>query len=241
MPDENVVSGVENVVAAEPQQEVTTPPEGQANEPPAGDERVEAAFAKRFAAEREKLEKEYAEKYKDYDTYKGVSEYFREVNELSEVSELSQMIELERLKQRAEASQVTPEFQRRIEELEAKAAEADTLRQQNELQSWYRTFRTDLEKFATERGADANELEKFMGDNRIGNMEIAYKALKFADAEAKKKEIEDAAVARYLDSKKAPKAEGSGAAAHVSPSSPKTWDEAKRGALEMMRSANKPI
>lgn len=231
------LSGVENVVAAEPQ----TSTEVQVSEPAAQAERTDAAFAKRLSSEREKMEREYAEKYKDYEVYKGVSEYFRELNEVKEVSELSQMIEQERLKQRAEASQVTPEFQKRIEELELKAAEADSLREQHELQNWYKTFRTDLEKFVVDKEVDPNELEKFMHENKVGSMEIAYKALKFADAQKQKEEIEKAAIARYLDSKKAPKAESSGAAGHVSPHSPKTWEQAKAGALEMMRGANKLV
>lgn len=238
MPDEIAqVSGVENVVAAVPQ-ENEAPPAAVENEPAESGDKVEAAFAKRFAAERAKLESEYAERYKDFDRYKGISEYFREMNEMSDVSELSDRIEMERLQERAQQAQVSPEVQRRLEELEAKAAEADQLREQQNVQSWYKDFRADLDKFAADKQASADEIEQYMIENQISNYEIAYKALRFADAEKQREEIEKAAIARYIESKKAPNVVGAGGiAAPVPAASPKTWDQARAGALEMMRNA----
>lgn len=238
MPDEMQVPGVEPAVAAEQPMETTETTE--TTQP--SEERVEAAFAKRLSAEREKLEKEYTERYKDYDVYKGIGEYFRELNEYGDVSELNERIEMERLQQRAQAAEVSPEVQRRLEELEAKAAEADTLREQQQLQNWYKDFRTNLEKFAGEKQVEADAIERYMIDNNLPNMEVAYKVMKFEDVQAERERIEKAAIERYIESKKAPNAISSGSSAgHVPASAPKTWDQARAGALEMMRNANRNI
>lgn len=235
MADELQQPGVEQEAAAE-SQTTAEPTEAQGT-----DDRVEAAFAKRFAAERAKIEQEYAEKYKDYDTYRNITDYFRELNEMNDARELSDRIEMERLQARAEQAQVSPEVQRRLEELEAKSAEADSLREQQSLQNWYQGFRSELEKFAADRKVEADEVEKFMIDNNVKDMEIAYKAMKFQDVEAKREEIEKAAIAKYLGSKKAPNAIGAGSAAHVPATTPKTFQEATRGALEMIRNANRNL
>jgi hypothetical protein len=231
----SVETGAEQQVAAEPTHSETGAEANVSDQ--SGNERVDTAFAKRLAAERTKMEKEYAERYKDYDTYKEVGEYFRELNEADDVMSLKERIEMERLQQRAEQAQVSPEVQRRLEELEAKAAEADQLKENQKLQDFYKGFRNDLEKFAGEKKVDANELEKFMAEKRIPDMDIAYKAMTYADAEAKAEEIKQNAIKEYLQSKKAPKVEGAGTPGHIPPAPPKTWQEANARAAEMIRAA----
>lgn len=199
------------------------------------------AFSKRLEAEkvriREEMQRELAEKYQGYDDYREVAEYFREVNGVDNVLTLKEQIELERLNERAERQQVPPEVQRRIEELETKAAKADELQRQQELNSWYKDFRGGLEKFAGEKGVEADALERFMVDKGINDMDLAYRAYAFSDVEAKKAEIEKAAVQEYLKSKQAPKVEGAGSAGYVAPSTPSTWEQARSNAVAMMRAA----
>lgn len=226
--------------AADLSSEPDVTPEGDTTGSTQPDDRTEKAFAARFAKEREKLEREYQEKYKDYDTYKNIGEYFREQNGFDDPMTLHEEIELAKLQARAEQSQVPPEMQQRLEQLEAKAAEADKMKADQELQTWYQGFKKDLTDFASQKGVDANELEKFMAENKLANMDIAYKAFAFQDAEAKKADIEKKAVENYLNSKKAPRTEGAGTAGYVPPAAPKTWDEADARAIERLRSAQQP-
>lgn len=228
----NVEPGAEQEVAAEPVHSET----GESTEV-VSDPKVETAFAKRLATEREKIRAELSEQYKDYDTHKQVSEYFREVNNYDDVLSLKEQIEMERLQTRAEQSQVPPEVQKRLEELESKAAKADEMEAQQKQNDWYKGFRGELGTFAKEKGIEVDDLEKFMIDNKVGNMDIAYKAMKFQDVESAKTEIEKDAVKKYLESKKAPKTEGTSSPAYVRPESPKSWAEARERAAEQMRSA----
>ena len=228
----NVEQGAEQGVATEPVHSET----GESTEG-ISDPKVETAFAKRLAAERAKMEAEYSEKYKDYDTYKEVGEYFREANEFEDVLSLKEQIEMQRLQDRAEKSQVPPEIQRRLEELETKAAKADEFEEQQKQQEWYKGFRNEMSTFAKEKGVEVDDLEKFMIDNKVGNMDIAYKAMKFQDVEAQKENIEKDAVKKYLESKKAPKIEGTSSPAYVKPDTPKSWAEARQRAAEQMRSS----
>jgi hypothetical protein len=229
-------SGNESVADSSTEPDVSTEVDTEESTPPAVD-RTEKAFAARLAAERAKIERDYQEKYKDYDTYKNIGEYFREQNGFDDAMTLQEEIELAKLQARAEQSQVPPEMQKRLEQLEAKAAEADRLTQEKELQTWYQGFKKELTDFAKDKGIDANELEKFMAEKKLGDMDIAYKALAFQDTQAQKAAIEKAAVENYLNSKKAPRVEGAGTAGYIPPATPKTWKEADAGAREMFRAA----
>ncbi|MUT66016.1 hypothetical protein [Paenibacillus sp. NEAU-GSW1] len=231
-----VPTGTEGAADPSAQEQPPSPSGDITAEPQQADERTEKAFANRLASERKKLEAEFAEKYKDYDTLKDVSEYFRQVNNFDDVLSMKEQIELQRLQERAAVSDIPVEVQRRLEELESRAERADKLEQEKELQDWYRDFRNGLEKFAGEKGVDANELEKFMSDNQITNSEMAYRAMTFTDAEARKEEIKQQAIQDYLNSKKAPRVEGAATPGYIPPATPKTWKEATAGALEMIRS-----
>ncbi|HMK57735.1 MAG TPA: hypothetical protein VK462_01640, partial [Nitrososphaeraceae archaeon] len=202
------------------------------------DPKIEQAFAKRFAAEKAKLEQEYADKYKDFDTYKEVSEYFREVNEAEDVLSLKERIEMERLQARAEKAEIPVEVQKRLEQLEEKAAKGEELEKHQANQQFYNKFRSDLDKFIEGKDVKADDIEKYMIDNKVPNMEIAYRAMKFDDAQANKEAIKKEAIQEYLNSKKAPKVEGSGTAGFVQQDPPKTLAEANKRAADRIRAAN---
>lgn len=218
---------------------------GEQAPPPAAESNQESgkdfAFSKRLEAEREKLRAEYEDRYKDYDTVREVADYFREANGLDDVMSLKEKIEMSRLQERAEKSNLPPEVQQRLETLEAKAAEADEYKQTEALRSQYNEFRGKLGEFVEGKDVKADDLEQFMIDNRIQNMEIAYKAMTHTDVQSQREAIEKEAVEKYLQSKKAPRAEGAGSAGQVNTPPPKTWDQARAGAAEMLRNMNKSI
>lgn len=200
-----------------------------------------AALQAELSRREEKLKKEYAEQYKDYDTYKIVGDYFQRVNNFEDVMSLKERIELDELQAQAEKQQVPVEVLQRIQQLEAKAEEGDQLKKEKELQDFYRGFRSELEAFSKEKGTDADALEQFMVDNQIGSHEIAYKAMKAEELEAKLETAKKDAIKEYLESKKAPKTEGAGAAGVISEGPPKTWGEARQRALERFRAAKQQI
>lgn len=238
---EAVDPGVEVAPAAEVQEtEVPADQPGVETEAVAEPDKqsnFEKAFAKRLAAKEAEWEAKNAEKYKDYDTHKELSEYLQQANNLDAMS-LKERIELERLQERADKENVSPETIKRIDQLEAKAAKAEEYEKLQEQQQFYQKFRTDLDKFAESKGIKADDLEQYMVEQQVNNMDIAYRAMKFEDTQGEKERIEKEAVQKYLESKKAPKAEGSGSAGYVAPSAPKTMAEARQNALEMLRAAN---
>jgi len=75
----------------------------------------------------------------------------------------------------------------------------------------------------------------------VPNMDIAYRAMKFDDVQANKETIKKEAIQEYLNSKKAPKVEGSGTAGYVQADPPKSFAEANKRALDMIRAANQKL
>jgi hypothetical protein len=235
-------SGVEQVSAAETQQDESysseTGVESQVAAEPEKNGGFEKAFAKRLSSEREKWQREVEERYKDYDIAKKATEYLMRTSGIDDPMTLKEQLELADLQERADRENVPTEVIRRIDQLEAKAAKAEEYERIQEQQKFYSNFRSQLDAFIKDKGVDAEALEQFMIDNRVSDMNIAYRAMKFDEVSKDREKIEKEAVTRYLDSKKAPKAEGSGTPGYTAPSTPKTFEEARRNALEMMRSAN---
>lgn len=223
-------TGVEVVPAAGEQAEGgSSGVEGQAAAEP-----TEKAFASRLAAERAKLEREYTERYKDYDTHKAISDYFAETNGLDALT-LKERVELERLQERAEQANVPPEVLRRLDELEGKAAKADQLEQFQQDQQGRVDFETKIKTFAEEKGADHTELWNFMHEHQIQNMEIAYKAMRADQLEQQLAGAEKAGMKKLLQAKGSiPTVSGSTAQGHVSAHAPKTFAEARARAMQRM-------
>jgi hypothetical protein len=210
--------------------EETKEPEKQNN--------FEKAFAKRLAAERQKWEDETKSKFQNYDEYKTVAEFIQEQGQFKDILSAKEAVELERLQARAEKQNVSPEVQRRIEELESKAAKAEEYEKQQEQNKQFQEFRTKLDGFAKEKDVNPDDLHKFMYDNQIANMEVAYKAMKFEDAAAQREQIEKEAVKKYLESKKGPKVEAGGTAGVTNAEPAKSWAEARQRAAERFRAMN---
>jgi len=240
-------TGVEEVPAAEVQD---TGVESQAAAEPDKQNNFEKAFAKRLAekeaqwrAEKDAELSKFKEQYKDYDDLKSVADYFRELNQAPDIMSLKERIEMERLQERAEQQGISPELQRRLEELETKAAKAEELERQQqeeqrrsqeeaERQKAFTEFRSKLDEFAKGKGADADKLYEYMVENQIGNMDAAYKAMRHDELEAKIAEAEKAGMKKFLTAKGSiPTIPSNNQSAQKVQSTPKTFAEARERAM----------
>ncbi|QHT61701.1 hypothetical protein GXP70_18120 [Paenibacillus lycopersici] len=233
---EEAASGVDDVSAAGTQEEVST-----AGEQDAG-QGADKAFAKRLAAERAKIENEYAERFKDYDTHKQVSDYFAQLNGMDALT-LRERVELERLQEQADQQQVPVEVMRRLQELEAKAAQADELTQQQQRGQMERTYWDGVNAFAAEKGVDAKALNQFLVDSGIpidpGNMQkaldIAFKAVRHDQLEKQIADAEKNGMKKLLGAKGSiPTVTGSMAQGQAASTAPKTFAEARARAMQRM-------
>lgn len=184
----------------------------------------ESSFAKRLRehsdkavrAEREKWEQETSEKYKDYETHKELSNYLQQVNGLDAMT-LKERIEYEKLQEKAEANNISPEMQKRLESLEAKASKADELEYKQQEDHRVQSYFGGLNEFVKDKGIEADQLNQFMIENGLqydpSNMEksfnIAHKAMKADDLEKKLATAKEDSIKEYLASKKGPKVDGS--------------------------------
>lgn len=246
--------GVEDVSAAETPNietpEVVTDSEKGANTEvvaePEKQNNFEKAFAKRLAAEKAKWEKETSEKYKDYDTHKELSQYLQEINGADALT-LKEQIEMSKLQQRAEQNEISPEMQKRLEALEAKAAKADELEQQQAEQTRIATYFSTLESFVKDKGVEAEKLNAFMIENELPydpakpekSFNVAYKAMKADELEQQLTTAKESAVKEYLQSKTAPRVEGSGAPGTiVEDTSKMSWNEIRQRAAARIAANN---
>lgn len=226
-------SGADSTVAAEPEKS----------------NNFEKAFAKRLAEKeahwKGELEAERA-KYKDFDTYKSVAEYYREAEQAPDVMSLKEKIELQRLEQQAYERNLPVEELKRMQELEAKAAKADeyerimTEQQQQQEQADHqqqqlKEFRTNLETFAKDKGVEADELHQFMYENQIGNFDAALKAFKYDEMQQQLEDAKKTGVKEFLNAKsKIPTVPDSKATATKVQSAPKTMAEARQRAMQRL-------
>jgi hypothetical protein len=200
--------------------------------------RLEERTQAKLAEERQRWEQEQAERYGDYDHLKKVTDYLVQRGEFGDVQALNEAIELEMLQERAEKQNVSPEILQRIDELEAKAQKADYYEKQQEQQRMYGEYKSALDTFVEGKEVSAEDLEMFMGEHQIGNFEIAYKAMRAEQLEQKLANAEKEAVQKYLESKKGPRVEGTGAAGVVSDEPTTDFNVARQRALERLRAAN---
>jgi hypothetical protein len=247
---------IDGAIGAESSIEQVAPDESQVIEPGVEKEVVaepnnfEKAFAKRLAAKEAEWEAKNSEKYKDYETNQKAAQFLQKRYNISDAQALREQIELADLQDRAEEQNITPEMQRRLDALEEKAALADKFQQEQEQQKQYQTFRSNLDKFASEKQASADELHQYMFDNQFPpeKMELAYKTMQAdkvleekAAFEANKEQFKKDSVKEYLDSKKAPKAEGKGAAGTLGQGPPGSWQAADARFKARIEAANKPV
>lgn len=249
-------TGVDSGLAAEAQtgEEVTpsdtTPTDdtGTGETTPDAQNNFEKAFAKRLAAKQSEWEtqknaelQQYQEKLKDFDHYKRAADYLQKSADLPDLLSLSEQIELVELQDRAERENVPVDVLRRITQLEAKEQEWDAFQQKQAEMQHFQGFRSNLEKFAAEKGADPNELHNFMYHHQISNPDLAYNAMRAEKLEAQLGKQKEDVIKEYLDSKKAPRVEGSGVAmSQGADTSKMSWDELDRHAAARLRAANNP-
>lgn len=218
---------------------------------------TESSFARRLRehsekevrAAREAWDKETSEKYKDYDTHKELSTYLQQVNGVDAMT-LKERIEMDRLQERAEQNEIPPEMQKRLETLEAKAAKADELEQQQHQEKWENTYWTGIGEFAKERGVESQALNQFMLDNGLfidpENLEksfnIAYKAMKADELEQKLNTAKEDSIKEYLASKKGPRVEGSTGAVGLQSvdTSKMSWKDVEKHAAARLEASRTP-
>lgn len=248
------MDGVEGGEIADPtpveQPELTEPPIEETpeipQESPTDDLDQSKAFAKRLEERTQKAlqeakqqwEQETSEKYGNFDQYQQAMDYVMKSAGYNNFDEFQSALQEAQLQERAEQNGVNPEYQQRLEELEERAKRADELEQQREQEQTMQQFRTHLQEFSKEKGIEAEQLETFMVENQIPNFEMAYRALRYEQMEADLKNAKDVAVKEYLESKKAPKVEGSGTPGIVKEAPPKNFAEARQRALARLNSAD---
>lgn len=234
----------------EPTGQIETTPGQQLEgvENPEGVEQSQA-FAKRLQErtqaalmeERQRWEQEVSERYGNYDTYDRAMNFFMKQAGYNDLDSMMQAIEQQDLLQRAEKFGVTPEIQQKLEALEQKAQRAEELEYQREQQELSQRFTQALGQFAQEKGADAVALEQFMVEHNVPNFEVAYNAMRTQQLEEQLTSAKETAIQEYLQSKKAPKVEGSGATGLVSDEPTTDFKVARERALQRLRSANQQI
>ena len=242
--------GVEGGEVADPTPEVAEPVETvdtvDPQEPPTDDLDQSKAFARRLEErtqkalqeERTKWEQEYSQKYANYDQYQQAADFFMSRTGYNSFEEMQQAIQEEQLNERAQQNGVNPEYQSRLEQLEERAKIADELEQERENQKIMEEFRSHLGEFSKDKGVEPEQLEQFMRENQIPNFEMAYRAMKYEQMENDLKNAKDVAVKEYLESKKAPKVEGSGTPGIIKDAPPKNFAEARQRALARLSAAD---
>lgn len=198
----------------------------------------EQDFESRIAEERQRWEQETSERYGNYDNFNRMAQFFMQQSGYNNIDSMMQAIEQQELLQRAEQAGITPEIQQRLEGLEQRAQRAEELERQQEQQQLAQRFRGTLESFSQEKGADADALEQFMLENQVPNFEVAYNAMRAQQLEADMANAKEIAIKEYLESKKAPKVEGSGATGVVAEEPTTDFNVARQRALARMRASN---
>lgn len=209
--------------------------------------RLQEQTEKKLAEARQKWEQEQAERLKEYEVYKRATEYLKKHSGIDDLQKLAEEIELAELQERAATQEIPVEVQKRLDELEAKAKQAEEYERERQKQEQVNIFKENLTNFVKDKGVEVEALWTFMADNNLPYdpddpekyFTIAYKAMKADELEAKLENAKKEAVKEYLESKKAPKAEGGGALV-VQNDAPKTWEEARERALARLKAANRP-
>ena len=156
----------------------------------------------------------------------------------NDLDSMMQAIEQQDLLQRAEKFGVTPEIQQKLEALEQKAQRAEELEYQREQQELSQRFTQALGQFAQEKGADAVALEQFMVEHNVLILKWLTTPCKLEEQLTSAKET---AIQEYLQSKKAPKVEGSGATGLYLMNLRRTFKWLAKRALQRLRLANQQI
>ncbi|NJJ38546.1 hypothetical protein [Paenibacillus apii] len=248
----DVTSETPSVVAEESSSDAGNAPESVSEEVTKQQSfahRLKESTDKAIAEAKAKWEAEIAEKYGDYDTHKELSQYFQQINNTDAIT-LKERIEMERLQERADKENTTPEMLKRLDELEAKAAKADELEQQHQQEQINRMFWSAAEKFVDGKGISKEDLNQYMIDNEIfvdmtnpeaaeKKFNMAYKAMKADELQQQLVTAKETAVKEYLQSKSAPRVEGSGTPGVVHEDTSKmSWDEITKRAAARLSAAN---
>ena len=232
-------TSVEGEGVAAPQVQEPVIDESQIEQSKSFAKRLEERTQAKLQEERQKWEQEKAEEFKDYEQAKKAADYLRQRGGFEDFMSLNEAIELEMLQEQAQKESVPVEVLQRINALEQKAARADELEQQQEQREIYSQFKNALGDFVKDKeGVTADALEDYMLEHQVASFDVAYKALRAEQLEQQLATAKQDAIKEYLESKKAPKVEGSGAAGVVTDTPPKNFDEARQRALERIRAAN---
>lgn len=213
------------------------------------EERTQAKLAEerqRWEQDQYQREQEYQQRLAEQENYQRATQFFLERGGYDSIEALNEAIELQRMQEQAEQHQVPLEVMQRINQLEQKASYADYLQQQQSQQELLSRFDSALSDFAKDRGVEAKELEHYMLTNQIGSFDVAYRAMRadhleqqMQEKEQQMQQAKDIAIKEYLESKKAPRVEGSGGAPSLVTEQPaSSWNEARDRAIARLKSFN---
>ncbi|OKP91415.1 hypothetical protein [Paenibacillus sp. P32E] len=212
--------------------------------------RLKESTEKALAEERAKWEKETSEKYKDYDTYRKATEYLQKTSGIDDVMTLKEQIELQELNERAEQQNVPPEVLKRIDELEQKAARGEELEKKQQAEEINNLFWKAAESFVEGKDVSKEDLNKYMIENDVfidptnpeaadRKFNMAYNAMKAEEYKTQLTTAKETAVKEYLQSKSAPKVEGSGSPGIVTEDTSKMdWKDINARIVARMNAAN---
>lgn len=204
-------------------------------------DKVEKAFAARLAAEKAKIEGQFKpylsvieEAAKEFG-FNSVDEYLKAY----ENAKTNKAIQKE-----ADKYQASPELIKRIQDAEAKLAAYEQEKQQMSQKQWEAKVKADIlsvVESAKKEGVTLTE-EQILGamvEENIADPSKVYK-LRFKP-ETNVEELKQKAIAEYIENIKNGRApvEGGGASPVVVSQSPKTFEDARKGAFEMLRAARK--
>lgn len=214
----------------------------------------ESEYRAKFEEEKKQEIEKVRSEFKDYDTYREATEFLQKQHGINDIMTLKEQLELTKLQERAEKQNLDPETLKRIDELERKAARADELeqqrmqeeeeRQQAEAQRAYEeSYFNSMKEFASSREIEADKLHEFIMENSLfvnpENMEktfeIAVKAMKHDEIEAKLQSAEKDGMKKLFQAKGAiPTIKGNSTQGEISSPAPKTFAEARQRALQRM-------
>lgn len=224
----------------------------------------EKAFAKRLADAQSKWEADkqtelqnLKDQYKDHDIYRKAAEFVQKQTGINDIMSLKEELEMNELQERAAREGISPEVQRRLDQLEAKAARADELEaqrteeqqqreQQQEQERLEKAYFDNLGEFAKAKNIDGDKLNQFMIDNEFSvnpdnlerSLEMAYKAMKHDELVQQLEDAEKNGMRKLIQSKSTiPQVNGSKAQGQTIAPAPKTLAEARQRAMQRLTSA----
>lgn len=228
---QSMETGVENTGAADQTTQTETQTTQTGAEPAAAGQGMEQAFAKRFSAERQKLESDFA-KQRDSIIAEIYGQYG--INSYQEYQQAKAEAEAQA---KAQEMNVDPKLYQEFRSLQDKVNSYErerTISQQERVLSdkpFYKDWEKDIKSMADSLNTDLQTAYTILAEQKMPDILKQY--------DEKLKTAGDEAIKDYLAKKRAAPGitEGTGSTPVTEVKSPKTFDEARMGALAMLKHA----